>query len=174
MVASYVNPANAVTALRGLTLFPIWYFVGQGERQYALALLFVGGLLDLVDGWLAKAFRCQTPFGEVFDALTDGVLYGALLVLLSAYGWAPVWPVALIVGLGVFNFVARFVYARRAGRTVNFRSTAMEQFTGNLAFLVGLALADYEPGFYFSTCAALMVIIVIHDGKRMLLDPVTV
>ena len=172
MAASNLNPANAVTALRGLTLFPIWYFIDQDQHQVAFVLLLVGGLMDLVDGWVAKTFHCQTQFGEVFDALTDGVLYGSLLIILAAYGWAPLWPVALIIGLGTFNMVARFIYAHRAGRTVNYRSIAMEQFTGNLAFLIGFALADYEPGFYFPVCASLMIVIVAHDAKRMLIDPV--
>lgn len=172
MASGIVNPANAVTALRGLTLFPIWYFIDQGDRQYALALLVVGALMDLVDGWVAKFFDCQTSFGAIFDAVTDAVLYGALILLVTVYGWAPWWPVVLIMGLGAFNTVARFVYARRAGRTVNYRSIAMEHFTGTLAFMIGFALADYEPGFYFPLYAGLMGLIVAHDAKRMLLDPV--
>jgi len=169
---SNLNPANAVTALRALTFFPIWYFVARGERQYAFVVLCVGGTMDLLDGWVAKTFHCQTTFGEVFDAVVDGILYGSVLIVVTYYGWAPLWPVVLILGLGVVNLAGRFVYARRAGRTTNFQSFAMEQFVGNTAFLIGFAVVDFEVQYYFWVCSMVMVAIVIHDTKRMIFDPV--
>jgi phosphatidylglycerophosphate synthase len=169
---SIVNPANAVTLIRGLSIFPLWYFVHQDWRQPAFAVLLVGGFMDLVDGWVAKAFDCRTAFGAVFDSITDGLLYGSALIVLGAYGWAPAWPVVVIVTLGVLNAIFRMVYSRRVGRTINYRSIAMERFTGNLAFLIGLAIVDYEVWYYFPVCSAIMAVIVIHDAKRMLVDPV--
>jgi hypothetical protein len=56
---------------------------------------------------------------------------------------------------------------------MNYLSLAMERFTGNLAFLIGFAITGYEVDFYFPVCASLMAVIVIHDAKRMLVDPVT-
>ncbi|RMH37234.1 MAG: CDP-alcohol phosphatidyltransferase family protein [Deltaproteobacteria bacterium] len=167
-----VNPANAVTIARALTLFPIAYFIHTGQRAPAFVLLIVAGFADLIDGWVARAFDCQSPLGEVLDAAADGVLYGSLLLLVAYYGWAPRGPVAVIVVVGLVNMVNRVLYARRVGRTTNFRSIAMERLTGYLAFLIGFAIADYETEFYFSVCAALMTITVVHDAKRMLVDPV--
>lgn len=173
MEPGVVNPANAVTLARLLTIFPLWYFIANDERQLAFVVIVVGGLMDLVDGWVAKAFHCQTAFGEVFDAIADGLLYGSALVVLAVYGWAPRGPVVAIMGLGVVNAVFRYIYQRRAGRTMNYLSLAMERFTGNLAFLIGFAITGYEVDFYFPVCASLMAVIVIHDAKRMLVDPVT-
>jgi cardiolipin synthase len=169
---SIVNPANAVTLLRGLSIFPLAYFVHQDWRQPAFAVLLVGGFMDLVDGWVAKAFDCRTAFGAVFDSITDGILYGSSLVVLAAYGWAPAWPVAVILGLGVINAVFRVLYSRRVGRTVNYHSVAMERLTGNLAFLIGFAIVASLVWYYFIACAVIMAVVVVHDAKRMLVDPV--
>jgi phosphatidylglycerophosphate synthase len=166
------NPANAITAARALTFIPIWYCIHHGLSQVAVVILIVGGLADLVDGYVAKLFHCQSAFGEVFDALADGFLWGVCLILLAAYGWAPAPWVAVIFGLGVVNAVMRYVYARRVGRTTNYRSFAMERFVTNTAFLVGFGLARFETEFYFPAGVATMAVIVIHDAKRMLIDPV--
>jgi phosphatidylglycerophosphate synthase len=169
---SVVNPANAITATRMAALGPLWYFIHTGERQVALVILIVAALMDLVDGWVAKRFRCQTQFGEVFDAIADGVLYGSALVLLAAYAWAPGWAVAAIFAMGILNSAFRYIYARRVGRPTNYQSIAMERFVGYTAFLIAFALIGYETEYYFTLAAALMVVILVHDAKRMLLDPV--
>ncbi|MEK7422837.1 MAG: CDP-alcohol phosphatidyltransferase family protein [Actinomycetota bacterium] len=66
-----LNPANAVTASRFLTLPPFVYFVDRGLLHWAMVMVIVCGLLDLVDGKVARAFDCITPFGEVFDATSN-------------------------------------------------------------------------------------------------------
>lgn len=169
---SVVNPANAVTLARLLSIVPFIYFVDLGWRQHALLTILIAGVLDLVDGAVAKLFKCQTPFGEVFDSIADGLLYGSCLIVLLGYGWAPLPQTLGFLGLGALNAAFRFVYARRAGRTTNYQSFAMEVFTGNLAYLIGFAVADYEVSFYYNVCLIVMVVIVLHDTKRMLLDPV--
>ena len=172
VAASNLNPANAITALRGLSLFPIWYFVSEGQGQYAFLALAAGGTMDLLDGWVAKKLDCQTAFGEVFDGLMDGVLYGSVLLVLMVYGWVPLWSSGMILGFGVINLGGRYLYSRRVGRAVNYQSFAMECFTGNVAFLLGFALVEFEAATYFGLSAPVIVVIVIHDFKRMLIDPV--
>ncbi len=167
-----INPANGVTAARMLLFAPFWYAVDQGLYQWGLLIILIAGLLDKVDGLVARIFDCRSPFGEVFDAIADGVLYGVCLIVLTAYGWVPTWPVVAIFGLGVGNAIARFAYAKRLGRTANYHSWAMERFVAYTAFLIGFGVAQYEVDFYFTLAAATMGVIVLHDVKRMLLDPV--
>ncbi|MBP6629665.1 MAG: CDP-alcohol phosphatidyltransferase family protein [Kofleriaceae bacterium] len=169
---SNLNPANAVTASRFLTLPPFVWAVDQGNVQLATLMLIVCGLLDLVDGAVAKLLRCQTPFGEVFDAIADGVCYGFFLVILLAYGLAPWPPVALVVVMGAANTAMRAAYSKRAGRTTNYRSFAMERLVAYSAYLTGFALARIEVSYFYWTFAGLMALVLLHDGKRMLLDPI--
>jgi cardiolipin synthase (CMP-forming) len=169
---SYINPANAVTASRFLTLPPFVYFIDRGMYQWALLTALVCGLLDLLDGWVAKIFDCRSGFGELFDAVADAVCYGFFMIVLAAYGRVPWVPVAGILAMGLVNMVFRGIYVRRVGRTTNYRSFAMERIVAFAAYLSGIGIAGIEVDFFYYLCALVMLVVLVHDGKRMLLDPV--
>jgi len=171
-VVSPINPANAVTASRFLTLPPIYWAISHGYRQWATLFVIVCALLDKLDGLVARIFDCRSQFGEVFDAMADATCYGIGLIVVAAYGWAPTIPVATIIVLGLANAASRFVYAKRAHRTVNYKSYAMERLVGYTSYLIGIATADFNVAYFFWVFPVIMVVILAHDGKRMLLDPV--
>ncbi len=171
-IVSPFNPANAVTASRFLTLPPFVWAVHHGYHQWATLFVLICGLLDKVDGLVAKIFNCRSTFGELFDAITDGICYGFCLIVLAAYGWAPVIPVAAVLLLGIGNSVLRAIYVKRVGRAVNYKSYAMERIVAYTAYMLGFATGDFEVRFYYWAFVPLMVVVVAHDAKRMLLDPV--
>lgn len=171
-VVSPFNPANAVTASRFLTLPPLVWAVMNDHRQWATLFIIICGLLDKVDGLVAKVFDCRSAFGELFDAITDGICYGFALILVAYHGWAPTIPVILIVGLGLANTAMRFVYGARAKRPVNYKSYAMERLVGYTAYLIGFATGGMEVAFFYWCYPPLMIITLIHDAKRMLVDPI--
>ncbi|MGE5186889.1 MAG: CDP-alcohol phosphatidyltransferase family protein [Acidobacteriota bacterium] len=169
---SRLNPANAVTASRFLTLPPLFWAIDHGYRQWATLLVIICGLLDKLDGLVARVFDCRSTFGELFDAITDGVCYSFGLIVCVAYGWAPVVPVVAILALGVANTGMRAVYVKRAGRATNYKSYAMERLVAYTAYLVGFATSGYEVTFFYWMFVPIVTVIVAHDAKRMLVDPV--
>ena len=174
-VVSPFNPANAVTASRFLTLPPFVWAVQQDSdagHQWATLFVLICGLLDKVDGLVAKIFDCRSVFGELFDAITDGICYGFALIVVAYYGWAPVIPVVLILVMGVLNVVLRFIYGWRAQRATNYKSYAMERLVGYTGYLIGFATAGMEVTFFFWLYVPLMAITLLHDAKRMLIDAV--
>jgi phosphatidylglycerophosphate synthase len=171
-VVSPYNPANAVTASRFLFLPPFFWAVSSGYHQWATLFIIICGTLDKVDGLVAKIFDCRSAFGEMFDAITDAICYGFCLIVVAWYGWAPALPVALILGMGVVNTVLRSVYIKRAGRTVNYKSYAMERVVAYTGYLIGFATGDMEVQFFFWLYIPTLAVVVIHDAKRMLLDPI--
>ncbi len=171
-MASNLNPANAVTASRFLTLPPLVYAVDHDQIQLATLLLMICGLLDLLDGVVARIFRCQTQFGAVFDAIADAICYGFAMLLMAAYGWAPWGAVAIIIALGLVNMGLRAVYARRAGRTINYYSPAMERLVGFAAYLAAFATAHYQVAWFYWTFSSLLIVVMLRDAKRMVLDPI--
>ena len=168
----YVNPANAMTASRFLTVPALIYCVHRGDYQYASVLMLICAMLDVFDGKVAKLLGCTSQFGEIFDAVADAVCYGAFFLTLAIYEWLPRLPVAIIVGAGLLNVVMRAAYARRAGKAVNYRSWAMERVVGYGCFLIGAGLCRYEVHFYSWAYVTVMVLVLLHDTKRMLIDPV--
>jgi len=171
-VVSPWNPANAVTASRFLTLPPLYWAVMHDQRQLATLFILICGLLDKADGLAAKIFNCRSAFGELFDAITDAICYGFALILVAAHGWAPPVAVALVIGLGLANAGMRALYARRLGRAANYKSYAMERVVAYTGYLIGFATGAMEVGFYYWLFVPLMAVVLVHDAKRMLVDPV--
>ena len=171
-VVSPWNPANAVTASRYLTLPWLTWAVVHGYRQHATLAIIVCGLLDKLDGAFAKLFDCKSPFGEMFDALTDALCYGYALVLVAWCGWAPAVAVGCVIAMGAANTLMRVAYVRRAGRTVNYKSYAMERIVGYTGYLVGFATGGMEVSLFYWSFVPIMAVILVHDTKRMLIDPI--
>jgi phosphatidylglycerophosphate synthase len=171
-VVSPFNPANAVTASRFITLpFFVWS-VANGHHQWATLWILICGLLDKLDGAVAKLFDCRSSFGEIFDAITDGICYGLALVVIAYYGWAPAVPCILMLSMGIANTVMRFFYGKRAGRVINYKSYAMERLVGLTAFMIGFATAGFEVQYFFWGYVPFNAIVLLYDAKRMLLDPI--
>ena len=166
------NPANAVTASRFLTLPPLYWAIENDHRQWATLFILICGLLDKLDGLVAKVFNCRSAFGELFDAITDGICYGFGLIVVAAFGWAPWIPVAAIIFLGLSNTAMRFVYSWRAQRPMNYKSYAMERLVAYTGYLIGFATGGMEVRFFYWAFVPMMLAIVCYDAKRMLVDPI--
>jgi phosphatidylglycerophosphate synthase len=171
-VVSPWNPANAVTASRFLTLPLFFWAVQHGYHQWATLFMLGCGLLDKLDGLVARIFDCRSAFGELFDAITDALCYGFGLVVVAAYGWAPAIPVIGVITLGIANTVMRGIYVKRAGRTTNYKSYAMERLVAYTGYLIGFATAGFEVTYFYWLFLPTMVVILIYDTKRMLVDPI--
>jgi len=169
-----INPANAVTASRFLTLPVFYYFVANGMYQWAVATVMICSLQDKLDGLVAKLFDCRSEFGAVLDALADGFCYGFFIIVLAAFSWVPWIPVVLLTVLGLINVYYRMVYAKRIGRKTNYKSYAMERVVAWAAYLGGFGGAGYQTDYMFWGCVVVMGIVVAHDVKRMGFDPVDV
>lgn len=167
-----LNPANGITAARFLALPAFWLWIDRGLVQWALVAIIYCGVLDLFDGAVARALRCTSAFGEVFDAIADGICYAFFIIVLAAYDHVPLWAVAATVVLGSVNAAFRAIYARRAGRATNYRSFAMERVVAYAVYLAGFGTAGYEVDFYYTMFVVVLGVVVIHDAKRMLIDPV--
>jgi phosphatidylglycerophosphate synthase len=171
-MASNLNPANAITGSRFFSLPVFIWAVAEGKPQIATLAVMICAFLDLFDGMVARALKCTTPFGEVFDALADGLCYGVMMIAMVAYGWVPWMPVAVLVVLGFVTLFERAAYAKRVGRTTNYRSWAMEKMVGFASTLVGFGAAQFQVDLFYWWAVVMMVVIVVHDTKRMLVDPI--
>ena len=81
-------------------------------------------------------------------------------------------PVILVIALGAANSGMRVLYAKRAGRATNYKSYAMERVVAYTGYLIGFATAGFEVTFFYWAFVPVMVVILAHDAKRMLVDPV--
>ena len=92
---------NALGVFRLLLAVPI--VVVLLDRQYgtALALVALAGVSDVLDGYIAKRFDCQSRFGSLLDPAADKLLLTSVFVSLTAIGLVPLALTAIVVGRDV-------------------------------------------------------------------------
>ncbi|HUE85709.1 MAG TPA: CDP-alcohol phosphatidyltransferase family protein [Vicinamibacterales bacterium] len=102
------GPANHVTMLRGvLVALAAGLIAEPGGSAVAWALVGATatiGVLDGVDGWLARRTRMSSAFGARFDMETDALFMLVLSVLVWRHDKAGFWVIA--IGLMRYAFVA--------------------------------------------------------------------
>jgi CDP-diacylglycerol--serine O-phosphatidyltransferase len=79
----HMNIPNAITTLGMVFGIFACYFLTQRDLRTALIFLFLAGLMDFVDGFVAAKLNQQTEFGQYVDTLVDFFTCGII----------PVWMV---------------------------------------------------------------------------------
>jgi CDP-diacylglycerol--glycerol-3-phosphate 3-phosphatidyltransferase len=89
---------NALTILR-LALIPPFVVAilvsTEGRTWVAGTIFLVAGITDQVDGFLARRWRVESPFGKIADPLADRLMIGIAVVLEWHAGRLP--AVALLI-----------------------------------------------------------------------------
>ncbi len=106
--------ANTVTWIGVIAHIPICYLVAIGEFWWAIPLLIIFGLLDALDGALARASGQASPAGMVLDAFTDRLketmMHSAAAYFL-AMGPHPALAVIPVIALG-FSLSTNYLKAK--------------------------------------------------------------
>jgi CDP-diacylglycerol--glycerol-3-phosphate 3-phosphatidyltransferase len=113
---------NALSVVRMAFLPPVLYLLRRPDPesdQWAIGLLLVAGMTDLLDGWIARRRGAVSPSGKVVDPLADKVLIGGLVIYLTVARDFPLWlllavvlrDVALMAGAWLFFRRDRLVFA---------------------------------------------------------------
>jgi cardiolipin synthase len=94
---------------------PILMLILQGSFGWALALFWLAGFSDGVDGYLAKRFNWHTRLGALLDPIADKLLVAGLFITLAYTGDIPIWLAATVIlrdavivaGATAYNFLVR-------------------------------------------------------------------
>ena len=150
------GPANVVTTIRAMLVALVAVLIGRPATPEMLWLVIgltaVMGVLDGLDGWLARRTGMTSEFGARFDMETDAALILVLSILVWQHEKAGAW--VLFCGLMRYAFVAagwllpwlaRPLQSTRRGKTV-----AVGQLVG-----LSVALAPIVPVPLSAVAAAL-------------------
>lgn len=111
-----VTLPNALSMVRMAFLPPVLYLLHRRDPesdQWAVALLFVAGITDLLDGWLARRRGAVSPSGKVVDPLADKVLIGGLVIYLTLARDFPLWLLVAVVARDVALMAGAWLFFRR-------------------------------------------------------------
>lgn len=89
---------NVITLVRLVALIPLFVILSVTERTTgAIVVLFLIGISDWADGWIARRFDLSSDLGRTLDPLADRLAMAAVVITLVVQGYADLWMVALIV-----------------------------------------------------------------------------
>ncbi len=155
----------------GNLFFGLWAIVSASRGEYSQAGLFVvfGGVMDALDGRVARMTRTNSRFGVELDSLVDTVSFGVApafimyFAVLSHEGWA--W-------LFVFIYVA-CVVMRLARFNIEQGGRAKTHFHGLPSPAAGMTLASYwwfsQTSLYRQTIVGDLPWTLVMKGVMLLL-----
>lgn len=104
------NLPNFITICRILLVGPTVWAILRQRFDLALALFFVAGVSDGIDGFLAKHFGWTSRLGSLLDPLADKLLMVSSYAACAWTGLLPVWLAALVVGRDVLILAGATAY----------------------------------------------------------------
>jgi CDP-diacylglycerol--serine O-phosphatidyltransferase len=135
---------NAITILAlcfGLT--GVSLAIG-GEWEKALGAIVLAGVLDGIDGRIARLLRAQSRFGAELDSLSDNIAFGtapALILFMWSlqtaprFGWIAALALAVCCALRLARFNARLDAAEQPHKSAGFNTGVPAPAGAGLAFV---------------------------------------
>ncbi len=167
---------NILTVSRVL-LVPVilgMFYIDAAWARWLAALLFlVAATTDYVDGYLARSWQMQSPFGRWLDPVADKLLVAATVVMLVGFDRAPLLP-ALVIVLreitvsGLREYMAEVSVGLPVSRLAKWKTAVQMVAIGLL--LVGDAAPPWLPfqavGWWGLWAAALLTLVTGYDYLR--------
>lgn len=135
---------NAITTLAlclGLTGVSL---AVREEWEKALGAIVLAGVLDGIDGRIARLLRAQSRFGAELDSLSDNIAFGtapALILFLWSlqnaprFGWIAALALAVCCALRLARFNARLDAAEQPHKSAGFNTGVPAPAGAGLAFV---------------------------------------
>ncbi|MDR3719259.1 MAG: CDP-alcohol phosphatidyltransferase family protein [Bryobacteraceae bacterium] len=95
---AWLTPPNVLSGLRIVVAPWLGVQLAQGNFRIALPVLFLTGISDGLDGYLARRFNWQSALGEKLDPVADKVLAATLYICFAWKGLLPWGVSALVLG----------------------------------------------------------------------------
>lgn len=87
---------NILTITRLILIVPFLMLLYRQNYVFAFQLFVLAGFTDALDGWLARSFNWQSPFGSFVDPVADKLLIASSMIALGLIGCLPWWLVMLV------------------------------------------------------------------------------
>jgi len=116
----------------------------RGEWERALGAIILAGVLDGLDGRIARLLRAQSKFGAELDSLSDNIAFGtapALILFLWSlqtaprFGWTAALALAVCCALRLARFNARLDAAEQPHKSAGFNTGVPAPAGAGLAFI---------------------------------------
>ena len=140
-----------------------------GKFEAAVTAIIVAGILDGLDGRIARLLKSTSSFGAQLDSLSDFVSFGVAPAVmlyiwtmsqLQGFGWATVLIFAVCCALRLARFNTQ-IGAERPPYAYNFFTAAPAPAGAGLVMLPMIASFEFGNGFFRSPYLNLVVIAAV-------------
>lgn len=135
---------NAITVLALCLGLSGVRFGIDGRWEMALAAIVGAGIVDGLDGRIARALRAQSKFGAELDSLSDNIAFGTAPALLlyfwsltdaPRFGWTAALALAVCCALRLARFNARIDASDQPHKSAGFNTGVPAPAGAGLAFV---------------------------------------
>ncbi|HLD83401.1 MAG TPA: CDP-alcohol phosphatidyltransferase family protein [archaeon] len=164
-------PANVWTLISIIFSIGTAYFLVMQQFLYAGTALFITGVLDMVDGAVARATKKAGPKGAYLDTVVDryaegiiafGLLLSGLpLISLPAYQWIFIY----FFGASMTTY-AKAAFAEKTGRSIG--GGLVERPERLVALAAGTFLAAINPEYLMYIIIILAVLANVTAVQRIM------
>jgi cardiolipin synthase (CMP-forming) len=166
MVPRALTPANQITILR-LIFVPLFTILELGRHfDWALGVLTLAALSDVVDGTVARVFHQESELGIALDPIADKVLMAAAFILLAYRDVLPWWVTILVLSRDIAMILTALLISLVAGYRP-FRPTSLGKIStvfqvatvfAGVSFQVRLPLIEKPVLQYFTFLTAFFTV----------------
>ncbi len=165
---------NAISLLRILLVAPILLLILDHEFVWALALFWVAGFSDGLDGYLAVRHGWTSRLGGLLDPAADKLLMTGLFVTLAWIGLIPAWLAAVVIardavivlGAIAYNFLIRPVPGEPS--RISKLNTALQMLF--VLFVLSRAAFGWPAEITLTILGAAILVTVVISGTDYVLS----
>lgn len=162
---NFITIPNAISFIRLLLIpvFAVFYFCDfENHLWFAIATVFISGVSDIVDGFIARHFNMISNFGKIIDPAADKLTQATVLICLSI-SHPTLWIVTvLLFAKEICQLIGAILLSRQSGATPPAARWWGKTCTVVLFLtMITTVLADIITGFPDAVCVILHVLSII-------------
>ena len=164
---------NALTISRLLLALPLGVLILRQEFGWALAVGFLAGVTDALDGFSARRLGYLSQLGAALDPIADKTLILVAFLCLASSALIEWWLAALVIGRDLVIVLGALGYRVLIG-PFKFGATALSKINmaTQIAFCVLLLAAQLipVPSAFISAATGIVVLIAVISGLDYILN----
>ena len=162
---------NIITICRMIAIIPLVWLLWHKDYKMALLVVFLAGVSDGLDGFLAKKFDWQGWLGGVLDPLADKLLMLCCYTLFFVQQVIPWWLFCLVILRDVVIVVGASYYHFKIGKIEQATPTLISKLNTVIQILLVLVLLLSYSGlwnlfFIHHTLMLLVALLTVLSGSH--------
>lgn len=108
-----MNLPNLLTSLRFIIVPFFGYFLYREQYFSAVTLFIIGGITDVLDGYIARKLNMITSFGKLADPIADKFMQITALLFLTTQELIPIPVLIIVIAKEIFMGVGSILLYRK-------------------------------------------------------------